>query len=362
MKDLAISSTPDPQRLLRVVVAGLGFGAAVHLPAWLAQPRVEVIGVASRRLGKAQETAQAHRVALATQSIEELLALSPDIVSIALPPDVAARTAALALGRGISVLSEKPVAATLAEAEALVLASDGLTTGVNFSFSELDTFLELKRRLLSGDLGRAMRTEVAWRTESYAHRHRIWGWKTDRRRFGGVLSSHASHVVHLAEWLFGPAQAVDATLKEQATKAFTPPGELAAWDEATVTLHHGNQLVCRASLANAAPGVDVHDWTIHCEGGWFVLSKHGPGIMTGFKLHRFVGSEAPALIACETHRDASGGRVLPFCRLLDRYVDAVRVGARCSPNFDQGRRAQYLLDRIEASAASATRVGCNEDV
>ena len=130
---------------LRVVVAGLGFGAAVHLPAWRSAPGVEVVGVLSRRQSKAETVAREHGIPLATQSLDELIGLSPDIASLALPPDVAADAAGLALRHGIKVLTEKPIAATLAAARALSGEAPAGHTAVNFSFPELDTFLELKR-------------------------------------------------------------------------------------------------------------------------------------------------------------------------------------------------------------------------
>jgi predicted dehydrogenase len=84
--------------------------------------------------------------------------------------------------------------------------------------------------------------------------------------------------------------------------------------------------------------------------------------MTGFELTRVATDGTPHVIARDTHSDASGGRVLPFHRLIERYISSVRSGAACMPSFEQGLRAQYLLSRIETAAETATKVACDEDI
>ncbi len=355
-----MSSASRFPRPRRVAVAGLGFGYAVHLPGWLGQTGVEVVGIAARRRDKAAELARRHGIAIATDDIAELLSLQPDIVSIALPPEVTATAARSALEQGAAILSEKPIAATFGDAAALAALSARRVTGVNFSFSELDTFQTLRRHLASNELGAPVRAELTWRTESYAHKHCIWGWKTDRRRFGGVITSFASHVVHLVEWLLGPVGTVEASLDDRRTRAFSPPGASPAWDQAEILLHHRNNTIVRAVLDNAAPGENVHEWNILCAAGSYRLVKQGPGIMTGFALYRVGSDGSPEILARDQHQDSAGGRVLPFQRLLDRFVAAVRSGDPCEPGFALGCRAQYLMDRIEASASASAAVPCDD--
>ncbi len=353
-------SAGSPRRPLRVAVAGLGFGYAVHLPGWLDQTGVEIVGVASRRRDKAIDAAARHGISHATDDIEDLLALEPDIVSIALPPDVTAPAVQSALTRGIAVVSEKPIAATLAEASVLSRLSVNRTTAVNFSFSELDTFRTLRAGLASGDLGAPVRAKLAWRTESYAHKHHIWSWKTDRRRFGGVVTSFASHVAHLAEWLLGPIDSLKASLDDFHTRAFAPPDALPAWDRAEILLHHRSGTTVRVLLDNAAPGEDVHEWTVLCTEGSYRLVKERPGIMTGFALYRTPTGGSPEVVARDQHQDNAGGRALPFRRLLDRFVAAVHAGGQCEPSFAHGCRTQYLMAQIEASASTMSVRECDE--
>ena len=84
--------------------------------------------------------------------------------------------------------------------------------------------------------------------------------------------------------------------------------------------------------------------------------------MTGFELARTTKNGRSEVIAKDMHQDSSGGRLLPFRRLMDRFAAAVRDRAVCTPDFEQGLRVQYLLSRVEDAAKTATRVACGEDV
>ncbi|WP_172125467.1 MULTISPECIES: Gfo/Idh/MocA family oxidoreductase [unclassified Devosia] len=105
-------------------------GAAGIAPRSIIQPtrrrRDAVIGaVASRRLGAAQAYAEAHRIPVAHESYEALLA-DPAITIVynALPPTGHAEWTIKALEAGKHVLCEKPLATSAAEAALMVAAAE----------------------------------------------------------------------------------------------------------------------------------------------------------------------------------------------------------------------------------------------
>ena len=129
---------------MRIGVAGLGFGAAVHVPALQQIPGVEVVGLSGTDLERTQREAEQRGVAAACVGINELIDLDVDALTLALPPDVNEEAAAVALAAGIPVFSEKPLAASSPGAESLAIAAGTTTTGIDFEFAELETFRALK--------------------------------------------------------------------------------------------------------------------------------------------------------------------------------------------------------------------------
>jgi predicted dehydrogenase len=112
---------PNP---LRVLVAGCGHMGASHARAYHKMPEFEVVGVVSRgpasrgalgrELGGVAEFADYH---------EALKATRPDVVSVNTYPDTHYAYVKAALDAGCHVFTEKPLAETVAQAQALVDAA-----------------------------------------------------------------------------------------------------------------------------------------------------------------------------------------------------------------------------------------------
>ncbi|MDJ0341223.1 Gfo/Idh/MocA family oxidoreductase [Streptomyces sp. H10-C2] len=107
----------------RVGLLGTGPWAAIaHAPALSGHPDVEFTGVWGRRPEAAAELA----AGFGTRAYDDVDALIADVdaVAIALPPDVQAPLAARAAAAGRHLLLDKPLAATVGEARAVVEAAD----------------------------------------------------------------------------------------------------------------------------------------------------------------------------------------------------------------------------------------------
>jgi predicted dehydrogenase len=336
-------------RPLRIGVAGLGFGAAVHVPALQALPNVEVVGIAGRNPERAQATAQKLGVARAASSVHELLDMELDAITLALPPDQVAAAARAALSRGVAVLCEKPLGMNAEEAAELAESAKGCVTAVDFIFAELDTFVRLKQLVDSGALGAVRHANVLWLTESWAHRSGTWSWKSDASQGGGVGTLFGTHLYFLAEWLFGPAQSVMSHAAAPVATSFAPLGGKTAEDLLhCISLHPGG-VVWAATFGNANPGVALHRWTVVFERGHAVLENTGADYTGGFVLTVQPAGDRPSHWH-EPQIDGDG-RLRPFGRLLKRFVDSVRLSTSVFPDFAAGARVQRFDAAVRESVA-----------
>jgi len=337
--------------VVRVGIIGLGFGAAVHLPAFQALPDVRVVAVAARRLEKAKEVAD--RVGIETAgTVEDVLRAPLDAVSIALPPALTADAAERALERGLAVLAEKPLAESADRAEALARAARGRTTAVAFQFAELDCFRTLKRALEADSTAGLASVHVTWRSLSYAHRTRTWNWKTDATRHGGVMNLLGSHVLYLLEWLLGPITELAAECSNTETRAFAPPGAPAAEDTAAISGVTAAGARIRVELSNSA--VDRHGqrWVFAFDREQLVVEGRAGEALGPLSLARERGGGREVLAAARPHVEADS-RLEPFRRLAERFVAAAQRDAACTPDFAAGARVQRLIEACRASALSA---------
>ena len=333
-------------RPLRIGIAGTGFGAAVHLPALQSLPGVTVAAIAGARPEKTEEIARRYGVA-ACRGIEELLALDLDAVTLALPPALAETAAGIALDRGLAILAEKPLASSVDAAENLARRAATRTTMIDFEFAERDAFRALHDAIARGELGRIERIAVTWTMQSHAHRHRIWSWKTDRTRQGGVVTLLGTHILYLLEWLLGPIAFTAAHEDNAATQLFAPQGGIGAADRVAWRGRTSTGAAIAVELCNSASGKPRHRWEIVGAAGSAVLASSPGDTVAGFRLS--VAAAGKPIREFLSEKAAPGdSRLPPFRALAERFVGALRAGTACQPDFAAGARVQRLVADIEA--------------
>src|SRR5690349_10652880 len=101
---------------LRIGVAGVGFGATVHIPAFQSEG-VEVAAVFSRRRERAQEAADKYGIDHVFTDYDKMLAMNGlDAISVVTPPPLHHSMSLAALAAGKHVICEKPFALNQGEA------------------------------------------------------------------------------------------------------------------------------------------------------------------------------------------------------------------------------------------------------
>jgi predicted dehydrogenase len=108
----------DMSAKLRAAVIGVGYLGNFHVQKYLAQPGVHVVGVVDTNAHRLSEVADRYAIIPFTR-VEDLVG-EVDLVSIVTPPQHHFEAARICLEAGIHVLVEKPVTATVAEAEQLI--------------------------------------------------------------------------------------------------------------------------------------------------------------------------------------------------------------------------------------------------
>ena len=141
----------------RIAVIGCGYFAAFHHDAWSRMDGAEVVGVCDADIERATAVRDRHHPAAAAfDDAERMLAeTGADLVDIVTPPPTHAPLTALCGQAGADVICQKPLAPTLAEAQALVAAADaaGIRLAVHENFRFQPWYREARRLMDSGTLG-----------------------------------------------------------------------------------------------------------------------------------------------------------------------------------------------------------------
>jgi predicted dehydrogenase len=145
-----------PNKVRWGVLSTAGIGVKKVIPAMQKGEWIEVIAIASRDRGKAEETARALGIARAYGSYEELLA-DPEIEAIynPLPNQLHVPWSIRAAEAGKHVLCEKPLSMTVAEARTLLAVQQrtGVTIGEAFMVRTHPQWLRTRELITSGRIG-----------------------------------------------------------------------------------------------------------------------------------------------------------------------------------------------------------------
>lgn len=192
----------NPPRL-RLGVAGLGRAFAVMLPTLQHDPRIMLVAAADPR-PQARQRFASDFAGTAYDSVAALCAdPAVDVVYVATPHQHHAEHARLAAAHGKHVLVEKPIALTIADAEAMIAAARAarvhLIVGHSHSFDA--PVLRTRALIDSGAYG-AVRIITALNFTDFLYRPRR-PEELDTGQGGGALFNQAPHQVDIVRLLGG---------------------------------------------------------------------------------------------------------------------------------------------------------------
>jgi UDP-N-acetyl-2-amino-2-deoxyglucuronate dehydrogenase len=204
----------------RVALVGCGRIAKNHFDAIARVDGLDLVGVADIVPARAEAAGAANGVPAFTSLAEMLAAVDCDVVTVATPSGLHPVHGIEAARSGKHVVSEKPMAISLAGADSLIdaCAESGVRLFV-VKQNRLNPAIQLvKRAVQKGRFGRihSANCTVRWARPQEYYDQAPWRgtWAMD----GGAFMNQASHYVDLIQWLAGPVESVAAMTATQERK------------------------------------------------------------------------------------------------------------------------------------------------
>lgn len=194
----------------RVGVLGAGFIGRIHALNLRGDPRVELVGVADA-VPRAAERLAAEAGTRPLPDLGALLDARPDAIYVTTPNTHHVAPVLAALGSGVHVFSEKPMATSLADAwqirEAARRSRGIYQIGFNRRFANVYRFA---RRLI--DEGRL--APLAAQLKHNRGELRQPAWTSDPAVTGGYLYETPVHLLDMGRFLFGDAAAIQGWARQ----------------------------------------------------------------------------------------------------------------------------------------------------
>lgn len=262
--------------MINVAIVGCGRIAKRHADL-LGRGQVagaRLVAVCDHRLERARAFSVAHQVRAFTDLDDMLAASGIDLVAVLTPSGQHAAHAIAAMRAGRHVVVEKPMALTLADADAMLRESE--RAGVQLFVVKQNRFnvpvVKAREALDAGRFGQLVlgTVRVRWCREQSYYAEADWRgtWALD----GGVLANQASHHVDMLRWFMGPVERVHA-------RGITALAGIEAEDTAVATLKFRNGALGVIEATTAARPHDI-------EGSLSVLGSTGAVEIAGFAVNK----------------------------------------------------------------------------
>ena len=352
----------NPQKSkIGVALVGTGFGQKIHLPGFKEHPRTEVVAVYNPDLNKAQAIAQSHNIPAAFDDLQKIVS-SPEVdgVSISTPPFLHYKMAKLTLEAGKHLLLEKPMNLSAQETKHLyhLAAQKGLVATADFEFRFVPAWQLLAEHLDQGFVGEKRLIKIDWLVTSRANPEREWNWYSQKEKGGGALGAIGSHAFEYISWLFGPVKRLCADLSCAVPERPDPKsGQLKlvdADDTCLIMLELADGTPCQVALSSVTYQGRGHWVEVYGDRGTLVLgSDNLKDYVHGFCLQAAPAGKSLAEVEIPKRlafpQVYTDGRLAPFIRVVDRWVQSIDEGQSLTPSLREGVYSQLLMDLTHQS-------------
>ena len=360
---MSSSSNPSTKQLqIGVAVVGTGFGEKIHIPGFQAHPRTQLVAVYHRDVDKAKAIASTHNIPHACQSLEEIVAL-PEVqaVSISTPPFLHYEMAKTVLQAGKHLLLEKPMTLKAEEARELyqLATAKGVIAMMDFEFRFIPAWQLFAEYLAEGYVGQKRLIKIDWLVSSRADASRPWNWYAQKHKGGGALGAVGSHAFDYISWLFGSVHKLCAKLSTAIPERPDPTegGKLKpvdADDTCLVMLELADGTPCQLCISSVTNQGRGHFVEVYGDRGSLVLgSDNQKDYVHGFRLLAAQAGKPLAEVEIpkrlEFPQTYTDGRLAPFIRVVDQWVQGIDSGKVVTPSLGEGVYSQLLMDLTHQS-------------
>lgn len=200
------------ERILKIALVGCGRISANHFEAIHNNPSLELVAVCDIVQERAEEAGNKWNVTSYVSYEEMLNRADIELISLCTPSGLHPQQAVMAAEKKIHVITEKPMAISLKDANKMIQACDD--NGVNLFVvkqNRLNSTLQLVKRAVDKNrFGKIymVSVNVFWqRPQSY---YDAAPWRGTWELDGGAFMNQASHYVDMMEWLIGDVDKVTA--------------------------------------------------------------------------------------------------------------------------------------------------------
>ena len=331
---------------VRIAVIGAGLVAKrSHLPAYVASEEAEVVALVGGHVERVRAVAEQFGNPRVVATWEEAVAdPEVDAVDICAPNALHAPIAIAAARAGKHVLVEKPMAMTLAEADAMIAAAReaGVVLMVAHNLRFVPIYEQVKRIVSEGIIGRPLAARGVF---MHAGPDEFWGatsewfWQAEMAG-GGAMLDMGIHMIDLVRW-FIDRPVLEVSAMTARTLKPTPFD-----DNAIALLRFEGDVIASVQASWVARPFPNREVTIHGELGHVAMGRSAAEPLA---VHLLDGENGRKVVPAIP---TASERVNPFVH----FARSIRDGTRPLTSGEEGRASLAVALAAYESARTGRTV------
>ncbi len=326
--------------MLNIALLGCGRISKNHFEAIAQQPDAQCIACCDIIEDRAKEAAKKYNIPTWTTNYEEMLSdPNIDLISICTPSGLHPEHGIQAAKAGKHVLTEKPMACRLIEADELIKACDQARVKLFVVLqNRLNPSIQLVRRAFEeGRFGQIymITSNVFWTRPQDYYDMAPWRgtWKLD----GGAFMNQASHYVDMVQWFGGP-------IKEVKSITATLARNIEAEDTGSAIIRFQNGAI-------GSINVTMLTYPKNLEGSITIFGEKGTVRVAGTSMNKieyweFADKKYYDAEIDQYNTNPSSVYGFGHSGYYRNVIDNLQGTAEPSSNGPEGRKSLYLLEQI----------------
>jgi predicted dehydrogenase len=344
-------------RSVRIGIVGTSWWTDMMFgPALRGHPQAEMAAICGRDPSRAEEMAAKYSISQVYSDYREMIAHGDlNAVIVATPDDLHYEITLHALGAGLHVLCEKPLALTAQQAWEMYEKAEAAKVKhmVLFTWRWLP-YMQYARDLIDqGYIGRCFHCDFHFL--SGGARNPKYQWRFDQDRANGVLGDLGTHMIDFALWMVGDITKVQAELGVFVDRLGVGGGQInPANDSALLLVEFANGahgLIQASAVAHLAERSVQQQIRLYGEAGTLEITFHGSGPDFGGTIRAARSSEeafqtltVPDSYWVNASRSDLFGIFTSQSVGSRLFVDAILEDRPVTPSFYDGYKAQQVVD------------------
>jgi predicted dehydrogenase len=350
------------------IVGTSWYAEFMHFLSLRSHPQAELIAICGRNRGHSEEMAAKYNIAKVFTDYKDMIHQGGlDAIIVAAPDDLHYEITKQALGAGLNVLCEKPLALTVQQAREMYEEAEKIKVKhmVMFTYRWMPFFRYVRDLIDQGYIGRCYHCEFRY-LMGYG-RQKEYQWRFDQKRANGVLGDMGSHMIDLARWLVGDISRVSAQLGVFVDRPGVDGGRIDPANDCAfmlVEFANGAQgMIHVSAVAHLAVRDMQQQVNIYGEAGSLEIDIPYGGAGAGAVIRvarkqdeQFQTLEVPASYWGEVSRSEPFGIFTKQSAGTRFFIDSILANNPVTPTFYDGYKAQQVIEAALVSHKSGNWV------